>query len=255
MSHPRGRSPAGGPEPIDTGTHLRLALHVPRRAQRVSVVRHLLRQGLVGIGVIDGCRDDILLAVAETYSKTEYYVVATIDRELCVVDGIDRGVGADPARLRAMSQRMSQRGRGLRMIRAVADALDLHSVAMAMIDPAAAHSAVTAAARFARGPPSSSEPAGGDGTTSASLRRGLSFGGETRGCFRSSAWRQRGRQQRRPTHPYLVLPPQLREGLACEHITDTRACPPSGSPGRRVGRRLDPGECGTGRREPARSHV
>ena len=62
----------------------------------------MLGQALAVLGVLDGCRADILLAVAEArnnavdHARTvqEYEVVVTVDREWCVAEVIDRGTGA-----------------------------------------------------------------------------------------------------------------------------------------------------------------
>jgi serine/threonine-protein kinase RsbW len=58
-----------------------------------------------------------------------YDVVVTVGRTLCVVEVVDAGVGMDmPRPDRSPAVVTAQRGRGLQLIRAVTDGLEMHRV-------------------------------------------------------------------------------------------------------------------------------
>jgi serine/threonine-protein kinase RsbW len=90
--------------PRDMASHLRLALRMPREAVTVPTARRILDRALAGIGVVDECRADITLALTEACSNAvdhamtgaQYQVIVTVDRDRCVVEVIDDGVGFDP---------------------------------------------------------------------------------------------------------------------------------------------------------------
>jgi serine/threonine-protein kinase RsbW len=106
---------------------------LPRQPQTVSAARRLLGPALAGVGVIDGCRGDILLALTEACSNAveharwapDFEMIVTVNPRVCVVEVIDHGSGADVARLHAVPDLLAPRGRGLRLIRAVTDRLEL----------------------------------------------------------------------------------------------------------------------------------
>ena len=118
-------------------THLRLTTRMPREPTSVAAVRHLLDRALVAIGVEDECRDDIVLALSEACSNAveharaaaEYEVVVTVDRKRCVAEVIDYGTGPErvPVDPRVPDP-TAERGRGLRLIHALTDGLELRRV-------------------------------------------------------------------------------------------------------------------------------
>jgi serine/threonine-protein kinase RsbW len=119
---------------MDLVTYLRLTVRMPRRPATVSAVRRIVAQALTGIGVVDRCREDILLALSEACANAveharagdEYEVVVTVDRERCVVEVVDDGIGAEFPRVPSLPvAAQAHRGRGLHMIRSVTDGLEL----------------------------------------------------------------------------------------------------------------------------------
>ena len=128
-------------------TYLRMGMRLPRQAVSVTTARHTLEHALAGIGVSKQCRDDITLALSEACSNAveharfgpAYDVVVTVDGTRCVVDVVDAGVGMDlPRPDRSPAPAGAQRGRGLHLIRAVTDGLEMrrvdpHGLAISMI--------------------------------------------------------------------------------------------------------------------------
>jgi len=118
-------------------SHLRLSARLPCEATSVAVVRRLVDGALAAIGVEDECRADIVLALNEACSNavehartaTEYEVAVTVDRKRCVAEVIDHGVGpaSTPVDI-GRSDPSAHRGRGLQLIHAVTDGLELRGV-------------------------------------------------------------------------------------------------------------------------------
>jgi serine/threonine-protein kinase RsbW len=138
---------------------LRLALHLPRDAATVPLVRRLLDQALRTLGVADGCRDDIGLILTEACANViehalridDYEITIEVAGERCVVHVVNAGPQVDPARLAARSSApgpgeglpprprdessaapsvdplfdavLDEHGRGLHIIRSLADEL------------------------------------------------------------------------------------------------------------------------------------
>jgi serine/threonine-protein kinase RsbW len=121
---------------VDTATRLRLRLHVPREAARVAAVRRQLDGALAAIGVLSACRDDIVLAVSEACSNAvdhaqtvqEYDVVVTVDRRQCLAEVVDRGPGIAHNNHGGPPGAGTERGRGLFLIRALADHVELRAL-------------------------------------------------------------------------------------------------------------------------------
>ena len=120
-----------------TETSLRLAMRLPRLAGSVTTARHRLERALAGIGVTEECRDDLALALTEACSNAvehaqighEYVVVVTVGRTRCIVEVVDTGVGMDVERLNGHRVTLTaKRGRGLGLIRAVTDGLEMRRV-------------------------------------------------------------------------------------------------------------------------------
>jgi serine/threonine-protein kinase RsbW len=119
-------------------TYLQLEMRLPRQAASVTKARHTVEHALTGIGVIKQCRDDIALALSEACGNAvehakmgqAYDVIVTVGRTRCVVDVVDTGVGMDLPRPDGGSPGAvtTERGRGLHLIRAVTDGLEMHRV-------------------------------------------------------------------------------------------------------------------------------
>lgn len=124
---------------------LRLALHLPRDAATVPMARRLLDQALGTLGVEPGCRDDIGLILTEACANVIEHALETDDYEIsidisdvrCVIHVVNDGSVIDPNRLilaTEMTDRelaamdlavLDEHGRGLHIIRALADELYL----------------------------------------------------------------------------------------------------------------------------------
>src|SRR5690242_20656474 len=117
---------------------VRMALCLPRDAVSVPLTRRILVAALASLGVTEDCRADIQLAVAEACGNVirhagpaeEYEVTVCFDAEQCTIEVVDTGPGLPPAGLAAAGQRPApteETGRGLHLIRNLADRFDLRS--------------------------------------------------------------------------------------------------------------------------------
>ena len=105
--------------------HLRL----PREAISVVVSRQIIRHALTVIGVTDQVREDVELALSEAcgnavrhaHDSDEYDVRASIDDDLFIVDVVDGGSTTLPPGRGADTDVLAESGRGLHIIRALAD--------------------------------------------------------------------------------------------------------------------------------------
>nr|BFE58720.1 hypothetical protein GCM10020063_032460 [Dactylosporangium thailandense] len=135
---------------------LRLALHLPRDAATVPVVRRLLDQALHTLGVEPSCRDDISLILTEACANViehalqidDYEITIEVATERCVIHVINAGAVVDPSRLSLpavppagpaagsaaappaarsgdVDPVLDEHGRGLHIIRSLADELYL----------------------------------------------------------------------------------------------------------------------------------
>lgn len=107
-----------------------LTLALPRDQLSVPVVRRILSDNLFTLGLDDGTVGDIQLALTEACTNVldhaggqeEYEVSARIDKERCVIEIIDRGIGFNgegPAR-----SLWAEDGRGVEIMRTVMDRLE-----------------------------------------------------------------------------------------------------------------------------------
>ncbi|MEU7866802.1 ATP-binding protein [Dactylosporangium sp. NPDC049140] len=86
---------------------LRLALHLPRDAATVPVVRRLLDQALRTLGVEPSCRDDISLILTEACANViehalqidDYEITIDVTSARCMIHVINAGAVVDPSRL------------------------------------------------------------------------------------------------------------------------------------------------------------
>ena len=114
---------------------LRLALSLPRDAATVPMARRLLDRALHTLGVEEGCRDDIGLILTEACANViehaldidDYEIMIDVSEVRCVIHVTNAGEIVDPSRLVLQTARspLDEHGRGLHIIRALADELYL----------------------------------------------------------------------------------------------------------------------------------
>ncbi|GAA1500343.1 hypothetical protein GCM10009827_005920 [Dactylosporangium maewongense] len=124
---------------------LRLALHLPRDAATVPMARRLLDQALRTLGVEPTCRDDIGLILTEACANViehardidDYEISIEVTDVRCVIHVVNDGSVIDPGRLVLATEMtttelaatdfavLDEHGRGLHIIRALADELYL----------------------------------------------------------------------------------------------------------------------------------
>jgi serine/threonine-protein kinase RsbW len=86
---------------------VRFCLVFPREALSIPVMRRVLGDTLIRLGVDGDCVADLLLAVTEACTNVlrhagtgrRYEVVARVGRDRCLVEVFDSGRGFDPAKL------------------------------------------------------------------------------------------------------------------------------------------------------------
>lgn len=111
---------------------VRLAMSLPRDRATVPLTRRILDSALTVLGITKDCREDIGLAVGEACANAvqhaehgaDYGVTVTIQEDRCVIDVVDDGVGLDAGELTEAGPE-DETGRGLRIIRALADVVEL----------------------------------------------------------------------------------------------------------------------------------
>ena len=115
---------------------LSLALTLPRDEQTVPVARHIVRNAMEQVGVEETCVYDFELALSEACTNVllhsgpgdKYVVRLDLEDRIGVIRVIDVGHGFDSARLQAEDQLVdAERGRGLGLMRALVDRVDLTS--------------------------------------------------------------------------------------------------------------------------------
>ena len=107
-----------------------LSLCLPREEFSIPVVRHIARAALVEARVHEECIDDIEVALAEACTNVlkhsgtgeEYEVIASVDEDRCTIRVVDAGHGFDAEALGRRGDDISaEEGRGIRLMRALAD--------------------------------------------------------------------------------------------------------------------------------------
>ena len=115
---------------------LSLALTLPRDEQTVPVARHIVRNAMEQVGVEETCVYDVELALSEACTNVllhsgpgdQYVVRLDLEDRVGVIRVIDVGHGFDSARLRAEDPTPeAEQGRGLRLMQALVDRVDLTS--------------------------------------------------------------------------------------------------------------------------------
>jgi serine/threonine-protein kinase RsbW len=94
--------PSDGP-----AADVRFCLVFPREALSIPVMRRVLGDTLIRLGVDEDCVADLLLAVTEACTNVlrhagngrRYEVVARVGRDRCLVEVLDSGRGFDPAKV------------------------------------------------------------------------------------------------------------------------------------------------------------
>ena len=115
---------------------LSLALTLPRDEQTVAVARHIVRNAMEQVGVESTCVHDVELALSEACTNVllhsgpgdQYKVRLDLEDHLSVIRVIDVGHGFDSAKLQAEDALAdAERGRGLGLMQALVDRVDLTS--------------------------------------------------------------------------------------------------------------------------------
>ena len=114
------------------GMEVQLSLSLPRDRSTVPLTRRVLDAALAVFSVTKDCRDDIGLAVGEACANAvehaetgaDYHVTVTIAEDRCVIDVVDHGAGVQMTDAPEPGP-YDEAGRGLRIIRALADAVEL----------------------------------------------------------------------------------------------------------------------------------
>jgi serine/threonine-protein kinase RsbW len=115
---------------------LSLALTLPRDEQTVPVARHIVRNAMDQVGVEETCVYDVELALSEACTNVllhsgpgdQYVVRLDLGNRLGMIRVIDVGHGFDSARLQAEDPLpQDERGRGLGLMQALVDRVDLTS--------------------------------------------------------------------------------------------------------------------------------
>ena len=114
--------------------NIALALCLPREGPSVGIARHICRDALVSLGVSDGCVADVELAVTEACTNVlrhaasgrhEYEVQVEIDERTCQIRVLDAGDNFHMTEGERLAPVTAETGRGLFLMRAMVDELDL----------------------------------------------------------------------------------------------------------------------------------
>ena len=115
---------------------LDVAVCLPQEAETVGVIRSVVKNALRSFGVTEDCIDDILLALSQACTNVidhampadEYEVRLQVDVSGCALSVKNTGHGFDARGLRGViPDPSSPRGRGVAIMRAVMDQVDLSS--------------------------------------------------------------------------------------------------------------------------------
>ncbi len=110
-----------------------VALCLPHDAKTVALIRAIVADALLTLGVTRDCVEDIRLSLSEACSNViahaaatdEYEVRVHLDRHRCVISVANTGDGFDAAALTGvMPDPQSARGRGVAIMRAVMDSVE-----------------------------------------------------------------------------------------------------------------------------------
>jgi len=116
--------------------HLDIAVCLPREAETVALIRTVVTNTLLLLGVEDGCVEDVRLAVSEACTNVidhaagddEYEVRLEVDGNRCAISITNAGDGFDASNLSGeMPDTSSARGRGVAIMQAVVDTVEFRS--------------------------------------------------------------------------------------------------------------------------------
>ncbi|MBD2899444.1 Anti-sigma F factor [Actinomadura sp. RB99] len=110
---------------------MEFALALPREAPSIPVVRRVVGDALRGLGVAEDCVADILVAASEACTNAvqharatgDYRVAGRVDDGTCSLEIEDGGHGPRP--VPADRGVLSESGRGIKIMRALVDDLDI----------------------------------------------------------------------------------------------------------------------------------
>lgn len=114
--------------------NMRFSLALPREALSIPVIRRVVGDALRGLGVSDDCVDDVLVATSEACTNVvqharatgKYEVTGQVDGGFCMMKIMDWGRGG-PRPAPADRGALSESGRGIAIMRALVDDLDIDS--------------------------------------------------------------------------------------------------------------------------------
>ena len=113
-----------------------VSICLPREAETVGLIRGVVTDALRALGVDADCIDDIRLALSEACTNVldhvegddEYEVRLEVDGSTCSISVTNTGDGFDAGRLsNRFPDHTSSRGRGVAIMRAVMDHVELRS--------------------------------------------------------------------------------------------------------------------------------
>ena len=113
-----------------------LTLQLPRDRISIPVVRHLTRDALGEVGVVDTIRDDVELAVTEACANVldhagsgdAYDVIVSVRGRVCEIRVVDVGRGFDYESLVGQELRIDdESGRGIALMRSLMDSVRFSS--------------------------------------------------------------------------------------------------------------------------------
>ncbi|MFI0449403.1 ATP-binding protein [Actinomadura sp. 6N118] len=115
---------------------MKFSLALPREALSIPVIRRVLGDALRGLGVSDDCVADILVATSEACTNViqharasgNYEVIGCVDDDACVLKIMDWGRGLRKAESDEDRGILSESGRGIKIMRALVDDLNIESV-------------------------------------------------------------------------------------------------------------------------------
>jgi len=119
---------------LERHVEIKIALSLPRDAASVPVTRRILDCCLGVLGVVADTRADIALALTEACANVirhagpgdNYEVIASTKDGCCIIEVVDTGSQSKAPSKRAVPRgELSEHGRGLKIINAVADDMRL----------------------------------------------------------------------------------------------------------------------------------
>lgn len=115
---------------------LDVAICLPQESETVALIRGVVTSALRSFGVTEECIDDIRLALSEACTNVldhvegddEYEVRLEVAGDVCIISVTNTGDGFDAGQLSGeLPDHSSPRGRGVAIMRAVMDQVELRS--------------------------------------------------------------------------------------------------------------------------------